>query len=92
MRIFLKAEGIVQFLCGVNHPQTNGEVEKWFDFYEYHRGRYDCFDVLIDWYNNRSYGSLNLRCAESSNEAFIRKLPVECCSGLIGHYFKKSIV
>ena len=75
---FLKAEGIKQILCGVNHPQTNGKVEKWFDFYEHHRGRYDCFDALIDWYNNRPHGSLNLRYAESPNEAFIRKLPAEC--------------
>jgi putative transposase len=25
---FLKQEGIKQLLCGVNHPQTNGKVEK----------------------------------------------------------------
>jgi putative transposase len=75
---FLKSEGIKQILCGVNHPQTNGKVEKWFDFYEYHRGRYASFGELVDWYNGRSHGSLNLRYAESPNDAFIRKLPAEC--------------
>ena len=36
---FLKEQGVRQILCGVNHPQTNGKVEKWFDFYEKHRGQ-----------------------------------------------------
>jgi putative transposase len=36
--VFLQEEGVKQILCRVNHPQTNGKVEKWFDFYEHHRG------------------------------------------------------
>jgi putative transposase len=75
---FLKFEGIKQILCGVNHPQTNGKVEKWFDFYEHHRGRYGSLAELLDWYNNRMHGSLNMHYAETPNEAFIRKLPPEC--------------
>ena len=75
---FLKEQGVRQILCGVNHPQTNGKVEKWFDFYEKHRGRYGSFGELLDWYNNRPHGSLNLRFAESPNQAFIRKMPQEC--------------
>lgn len=75
---FLKVEGVKQILCRVKHPQTNGKVEKWFDFYEHHRGRFSSFDGLIVWYNNRPHGSLNLRYAETPNEAFIRKLPSEC--------------
>jgi putative transposase len=75
---FLKAEGIVQILCGVNHPQTNGKVEKWFDFYEKHRVRYGSMSELLEWYNGRPHGSLNLRFAESPNGAFIRKLSEVC--------------
>jgi putative transposase len=75
--VFLREEGVVQLLCGVNHPQTNGKVEKWFDFYEHHRGRFDSFDELISWYNGRMHGSLNMRYAETPNQAFIRKLPPE---------------
>jgi putative transposase len=75
--LFLKEEGIKQILCGVNHPQTNGKVEKWFDFYEHHRGRFDSFEELVDWYNNRMHGSLNMRYAETPNQAFIRKMPPE---------------
>ncbi len=40
---FLKVQGVRQILCGVNHPQTNGKVEKWFDFYEKHRSRYQFY-------------------------------------------------
>lgn len=75
---FLKEQGVRQILCGVNHPQTNGKVEKWFDFYEKHRGRYGSIGELLAWYNNRPHGSLNLRFAESPNQAFIRKMPQEC--------------
>lgn len=75
---FLKVEGVRQILCGVNHPQTNGKIEKWFDFYEKHRGRYDSLSELLDWYNNRPHGSLNLRFAETPNMAFLRKMPQEC--------------
>jgi len=75
--VFLKEEGIKQLLCGVNHPQTNGKVEKWFDFYERHRGRYASLSELLDWYNDRMHGSLNMHYAETPNQAFIRKLPPE---------------
>lgn len=75
---FLKFEGIKQILCGVNHPQTNGKVEKWFDFYEHHRSRYCSLAELLDWYNNRMHGSLNMHYAETPNQAFVRKLPPEC--------------
>jgi transposase InsO family protein len=74
---FLAAEGIKQILCGVNHPQTNSKVAKWFDFYEKHRSRYGSLAELIEWYNNRAHGSLNLRYAMSPDEAFIRKMPTE---------------
>jgi putative transposase len=74
----LEKEGIKQILCGINHPQTNGKEEKWFDFYERHRGSFNNMQELINWYNNRPHGSLNLRRAETPNEAFIRKMPVGC--------------
>ena len=77
---FLKPEGIKQLLCGVNHPQTNGKkVEKWFDFYEHHRGRYKSMAELLDWYNNRMHGSLNIRYAENPI-----KLLSESCRRSVG--------
>jgi putative transposase len=75
---FLKEQGIKQILCGVNHPQTNGKVEKLFDFYEHHRGRYSSLTELVDWYNDTMHGSLNMHYAETPNEAFTRKMSFEC--------------
>ena len=79
--IFLKQEKVKLLLCGVNHPQTNGKVEKWFDFYEHHRGRYASLSELIDWYNDRMHGSLNMHYAETPNQAFIRKMHSEVWIG-----------
>ncbi|HEX7575645.1 MAG TPA: IS481 family transposase [Candidatus Methanoperedens sp.] len=79
--IFLKEKGIKQILCGVNHPQTNGKQEKFHDFYKNHRGRFDSLEMMVTWYNNRPHGSLNLRRAETPNEAFIRKMHPEVWLG-----------
>jgi putative transposase len=79
--IFLKDKGIKQILCGVNHPQTNGKQEKFHDFYKNHRGRFESLDEMIVWYNNRPHGSLNLRRAETPNQAFIRKMHPEVWLG-----------
>jgi len=76
--VFLKAQGVKQVLCGVNHSQTNGEVERWFDFYEHYRARYASMAALVDWYNDRMHGSFNMRVCGSSNRVFIRKMPPEC--------------
>ena len=66
---FLRTEVVKQILCRVKHPQTNGKEEKWFDFYEKHRGRFGSVAELILWYNNRMHGSLNLRICETPNQA-----------------------
>ena len=79
--IFLKENGIKQILCGVNHPQTNGKQEKFHDFYKNHRARFESLDKLIEWYNNRPHGSLNLRWAETPNQVFIRKMRPEVWLG-----------
>jgi hypothetical protein len=52
-------------------------MEKWFDFYGHHRVRFDFLDKLIGWYNDRMHGSFNMHYAETSNQAFIRKMPSE---------------
>lgn len=78
---YLKGNNIKQILCGVSHPQTNGKQEKWHDFYRIHRERFNNLDDLIEWYNNRPHGALNLRKAETPNEAFIRRMPTEVWLG-----------
>jgi putative transposase len=74
----LKVEGVRQILCRVKHLQTNGKVEKWFDFYEHHRVRFGCFGELVVWYNGWMHGCLDMGCVETPDEAFLRRLPVEC--------------
>jgi putative transposase len=78
---FLMDNGIKQILCGVNHPQTNGKLEKLHDFYRVHRQRFDSMDKLVEWYNNRPHGALNLRRAETPNQAFVRKMRPEVWMG-----------
>lgn len=74
---FLKENGIKHILCRYKHPQTNGKIEKWFDLYRVHRKRFETFKEFIEWYNNRPHGSLNLRRAETPEQAFWRKMPTE---------------
>ncbi len=79
--LFLKDKGIKQILCDVNHPQTNGKEEKFHDFYKNHRGRFESLDKLIEWYNNRPHFALNLRRAETPDQALIRKMHPEVWLG-----------
>lgn len=79
---FLPDHGIKHILCWVNHPQSNGKIEKWFGFYEKFRSSFESFDQLIEWYNNRPHGCLNLRRAETQSMAFGRKLPTVYWFGL----------
>jgi putative transposase len=84
---FLEEVGIKHILCGVNHPQTNGKLEKWHDCYIHHRGRFDSLEKFVLWYNNRPHGALNLRRAETPNDAFVRKMRREVWLGLAAKLF-----
>jgi len=86
--MYLKEQGIAQILCGVNHPQTNGKVEKWHDLYIRHRGRFGCLEDLLVWYNEeKPHGALNLEIAETSSQAFVRKMRSEVWLGLVVKIF-----
>ncbi len=84
---FLLEKGIKHILCAVNHPQTNGKLEKWHDFYIHHRYRYDSLDDLVKWYNDRPHGALNLWKAETPNIAFAKKMWPEVWLGLAAKSF-----
>jgi len=72
---YLVEQGIGYIASGVNHPQTNGKIEKWFDCYEKHRKRFNTLEEFVKWYNDvRVHMSLNMRHAETPSQAFIRKL------------------
>jgi putative transposase len=86
--LYLKGQGIEQILCGVNHPQTNGKVEKWHDLYINHRGRFETLEGLLLWYNfEKPHGALNLDIAETPGEAFVRKMRSEVWLGLATKIF-----
>jgi putative transposase len=85
---FLKRNGVKHILCRYKHPQSNGKVEKWFDLYRIHRKRFKTFKEFIEWYNNRPHGSLNLRRAETPEQAFWRKMPEEYYFNLAKKFFR----
>jgi putative transposase len=70
----LEKYGIKPILARVNHPQTNGKLERFFGEYKKHRAAFSSFDQFADWYNNRPHGSLNLDQLETPEMAFCRKM------------------
>jgi len=85
---YLKRYHIRHILCRVNHPQTNGKLEKFHDLYINHRGRFGSLAKFVDWYNNRPHGALNLWEAESPNMAFVRKLWPEVWLSIAAKQFR----
>jgi putative transposase len=53
-----------------------------------HRGRFSSLDDLIEWYNDRPHGALNLRRAETPNEAFIGRMHPEVWLGFAVRLFE----
>ena len=73
----LEQYGIKHITTSVNHPQTNGKLEKWFDLYERRRDEFDTLDGFIGWYNDkRPHASLDFENAETPSEVFTRKFRV----------------
>ena len=74
---FLKSSGIKHIKARVNHPQTNGKVEKWYDLYEKQRSKFDNFDNLVNWYNTvRYHESLDTKhYLQTPDDAFWSRLP-----------------
>jgi len=68
---------IKPILARVNHPQTNGKIEKWFHTYQRFRKDFSTFEEFVDWYNNRPHGSLNFNKLETPEQAFWRKIKPE---------------
>ena len=85
--LFLRQKGIRHILCRVNHPQTNGKLEKFHDLYNIHRFRFDGLEEFVCWYNDRSHGALNLDIAESPNMAFVSRLWPEVWLGIATRQF-----
>ncbi len=68
----------------VNHPQTNGKVEKWNDTYEINRFKFENFDNFVNWYNTvRFHESLDTKWyLQTPDIAFWSRLPEGCKLGM----------
>jgi len=77
---FLKGYEIEHIKAGVNHPQTNGKVEKWYDLYEKQRDKFDSFHNFVNWYNKvRYHESLDTKhYLQTPYDAFLARLPEAC--------------
>jgi len=75
---YLQKLGIKHIVSRVNHPQTNGKLEKWFDTYDKKRYEFKSLNKFLYWYNEmRPHMSLDFEHAETPIEAFKRKLRPE---------------
>ncbi len=76
---FLKENNIKHIVSRVNHPQTNGKLEKWFDLYDKHSNDFKTFEDFIEWYNTiRYHQSLDTKYyLQTPEDAFWSRLPEE---------------
>jgi putative transposase len=81
---FLEKNKIKHIKARVNHPQTNGKVEKWNDTYEINRFRFENFDNFVNWYNTvRFHESLDTKWyLQTPDIAFWSRLPEGCKLGM----------
>ena len=65
----------IKFITGrVDHPQTNGKVEKLFDIFEKKVRFFPSVDGFVEWYNNvRPHGAFDLSKLETPVQMFYRK-------------------
>lgn len=66
----------IRFITGrVDHPQTNGKIEKFFDIFEKKIRFFPSIDEFIQWYNCvRPHGAFDLSKLETPILIFYRKL------------------
>ena len=73
---FLADNGIKHILCRVNHPQTNGKLERFYGVYEQKQHQFKSIDEYVHWHNEvKPHMSLNWETLETPIQAFQRKQP-----------------
>jgi len=73
---FLAEQGIKHILCRVNHPQTNGKLERFYGVYDQKRHQFKSIDEYVHWHNEiKPHLSLNIEALETPIQAFHRKQP-----------------
>ena len=81
-RRFLASVGVRHVVSRVNHPQTNGKLERLWREYDLHRWRFATLEEFIAWNNGQIHDALWLKVFETPSEAWQRKLPTEVLLGL----------
>jgi putative transposase len=72
---FLEENHTNHIIARVNHPQTNGKIERWFGLLEHKLNRFNSVEDFVRWYNTiKPHMSLNLDECETPEQAFWRKL------------------
>lgn len=70
---YLLRNHIRQILGRINHPQTNGKIEKWFDTFEKKIKFFSSIDGCVSWYNTiKPHGALDLK---TPVKAYYEKMP-----------------
>jgi len=66
----------ITFITGrVDHPQTNGKIEKFFDTFEKKVRFFPSIDEFMEWYNCvRPHGAFDLSKLETPIEMFYKKM------------------
>jgi putative transposase len=73
---FIESFGTKPIRIRVNHPQSNGKIEKWFDVYDKYRSEFSTLDEFVHWYNCiRPHESLAPDGLKTPEEAFWERLP-----------------
>ena len=74
LKEFCQANNIKQIFGRINHPQTNGTIERWFGLYRQKRYMFNSSNEFVYWYNNvKPHLSLNFEELETPALAFRRK-------------------
>jgi putative transposase len=75
---YLAEQGIKHLLCRVNHPQTNGKLERIYGVYEQKQHQFKSVDEYVHWHNEvKPHLSLNIEALETPIQAFHRKQPTK---------------
>jgi len=73
---FLRCMGIRHIVARVNHPQTNGKIERFFGTVQRKQKHFQSLDEFMYWYNHiRPHMSLRWKRLETPEIAFWRKYP-----------------
>ena len=75
---YLAEQGIKHILCRVNHPQTNGKLERFYGVYEQKHRQLRNIHEYVRWHQEiKLYMSINFEAPGTPIQAFHRKVPLK---------------